>query len=57
LNPDEQVWKNIKERVAKQCPTDKYELRILLKKALERLQEMPEIVRGFFNHPECGFVK
>ncbi len=56
LNPDEQVWKKIKERVAKQCPQDKYQLRILLTKALERLQQMPEIVRGFFDHPECGFV-
>jgi transposase len=35
LNPDEQVWKNIKERVAKQCPPDKYQLRILLTKALD----------------------
>jgi transposase len=56
LNPDEQVWKNIKERVAKQFPKDKYELRIMLHKALERLQSLPDIVRGFFAHPECGFV-
>ena len=56
LNPDEQVWKNVKERVAKQGPRDKYELRVMIRKALERLQELPEIVRGFFAHPECGFV-
>jgi transposase len=56
LNPDEQVWKNIKERVAKQFPKDKYELRIMIHKALERLQGLPEIVRQFFAHPECGFV-
>jgi transposase len=56
LNPDEQVWKNIKERVAKQIPGDKYEMRSMLSKALERLQSLPEIVRGFFAHPECGFV-
>lgn len=56
LNPDEQVWKNIKERVAKQGPQDKFDLRILVRKALERLQALPEIVRGFFAHPECGFV-
>lgn len=56
LNPDEQVWKNVKERVAKQCPMNRYDLRILLTKALQRLQDMPEIVRGFFAHPECGFV-
>jgi transposase len=56
LNPDEQVWKNIKERVAKQFPKDKYEMRIMLRKALERLQSLPHVVRGFFAHPECGFV-
>jgi transposase len=56
LNPDEQVWKNVKERVAKQFPKDKHELRIMLHKALERLQGLPNIVRGFFAHPECGFV-
>jgi transposase len=56
LNPDEQVWKNVKERVAKQFPKDKTEMRIMLYKALERLQSLPEIVRGFFAHPECGFV-
>lgn len=56
LNPDEQVWKNVKERVAKKLPRDKHELRSLLTQALERLQAMPEIVRGFFRHPECGFM-
>jgi hypothetical protein len=56
FNPDEQVWKNIKERVAKQIPRDKYEMRVMLRNALERLQSLPEIIRGFFAHPECGFV-
>jgi transposase len=57
LNPDEQVWKNVKEWVAKQLPRDKYGLRILIHKGLQRLQAMTDIVRGFFAHPECGFVK
>jgi len=56
LNPDEQVWKNIKERVAKKHHSTKEELRNLLSESLVRLQKMPEIVRGFFRHPECGFV-
>ena len=56
LNPDEQVWKNVKERVAKQFPRDKYDMRKMLREALERLKQLPEIVRGFFRHPECGFV-
>lgn len=57
LNPDEQVWKNVKERVAKQFPEDKLQLRSLLQQALERLQRMSELVRRFFDHPECRFVK
>jgi transposase len=56
LNPDEQVWKHVKASVVKQTPADKYELRIMVRKALERLQSLPEIVAGFFRHPECGFV-
>ena len=56
LNPDEQVWKNVKERVAKQKPTDKFSLRILLQAALVRLQGLPEIVRGFFRHPDCAVL-
>jgi len=57
LNPDEQVWKNIKERVAKKPHSTKQELQKLLVEALDRLQKTPEIIRGFFRHPECGFVK
>jgi len=57
LNPDEQVWKNVKERVAKQLPSDERELRKFVIEALERLKNMPEIIRGFFNHPEWGVVK
>jgi transposase len=57
LNPDEQVWKHVKERVAKQAPSDKYHLRRLVREALERLQKLPSIIAGFFRHPECGFVK
>ncbi|QKS31665.1 MAG: IS630 family transposase [Candidatus Accumulibacter similis] len=54
LNPDEQVWKSVKERVAKQKPLDKISLRGLIQAALERLQNLPEIVRGFFRHPDCA---
>ncbi len=54
LNPDEQVWKNVKERVAKQKPLDKINLRRLIQAALESLQTLPEIVRGFFRHPDCA---
>lgn len=56
LNPDEQVWKNVKERVAKQKPTDKANLRRLIEQSLKRLQDLPSIVAGFFRHPECGYA-
>jgi transposase len=54
LNPDEQVWKNAKERVAKQKPLDKVSLRRLTRAALARLQTLPELVQGFFRHPDCA---
>jgi hypothetical protein len=44
--------KRLRGRVAKQIPRDKYEMRVMLRNALERLQSLPEIVRGFFAHPE-----
>jgi hypothetical protein len=28
----------------------------MIRKAMERLQAMPEIIKGFFQHPDCGFV-
>jgi transposase len=55
LNPDEQVWKNVKERVAKQKPTDRASLRSLIEQALKRLQELSQIVKGFFRHPQCHY--
>ncbi len=56
LNPDEQVWKNVKERVSKQNPSDKFQLRELLRAALERLAAATEIVAGFFRHPDCRYA-
>jgi transposase len=56
LNPDEQVWKNVKADVSKRCPQNASHMRMLVIQALTWLQNMPEIVRGFFAHPECGFV-
>lgn len=42
LNPDEWVWQNVKnDRVAKQVPTNKAELKSLAMGALRRLQKLP----------------
>jgi len=57
LNPDEQVWKSVKAHVSKQLPANKFEFRVAVRLALERLQGMTAVVKGLFSHPECGFVK
>jgi hypothetical protein len=56
LNSGAQIWKNIKERVAKKCLKDVCELRSLIIRALEELQAMPAIVRGLFTYLEYGFM-
>jgi transposase len=56
LNPDEQVWGNVKTRVAKQTPQNKVELKEKISGALRRLQKMPAIVIGFFQHPHCRYA-
>ncbi len=56
LNPDEQVWKNVKTRVAKQVPQNKEELKKMLLGALRRLQKLPAIIQGFFRHPQCQYA-
>jgi len=56
LNPDEQVWKNVKAEVAKKPAGNKFDFRLAVEKALLRLQAMTNVVASFFRHPECGFV-
>lgn len=56
LNPDEQVWKNVKAEVAKKPSGNKFDFRLVVEKALLRLQGMTQVVASFFRHPECGFV-
>jgi len=56
LNPDEQVWGNVKARVAKQPLTDKRTLMAQLNSALEHLRALPQVVAGFFRHPHCRYV-
>lgn len=56
LNPDEQVWGNVKSRVAKRLPQNKIELKQMLLGALRRLQKLPALVRGFFRHADCCYA-
>lgn len=54
LNPDEQVWKNVKAEVSKQKLLDREGLFKLTHKALSRLKDAPKTIMGFFRHPEVA---
>lgn len=56
LNPDEQVWGNVKSRVAKQVPKNIADLKAMISSALRRLQKLPQLVKGFFQHPHCKYA-
>ena len=56
LNPDEQVWGNIKARVAKRAVTTKDDLKAKVISALRRLQKLKGIIQGFFRHPDCRYI-
>lgn len=57
LNPDEWVWKNVKnDRVARQVPMDKDDLKFFALGALRRLQKLPRLVRSFFADPHLAYV-
>jgi transposase len=56
LNPDEQVWKNVKAEVTKKPSGNKFDFRMAVEKALLRLHAMAHIVASFFRQPECGFM-
>ena len=56
LNPDEQVWGDVKTRVAKQLPENQVELKQFVIRVLRRLQKLPDIVRSFFKHPDCQYA-
>lgn len=57
LNPDERVWKNIKhDSIGRLAARTKDEMRHGIEKAVKRLTEVPEIVRGFFRSPDLAYV-
>lgn len=57
LNPDEWVWKNVKhDQVGRAGIQRKSELFGLATRALERLQQLPEVVRGFFRDPSLAYI-
>ncbi len=56
LNPDEQVWGNVKARVRERLPKSIHELKRMVLCALRHLQKLPHVVQGFFRHPECRYA-
>lgn len=58
LNPDEWVWNNIKNtRIYRTVATGQSHLWSIAKEALLRLQQLPEVVRGFFGDPHLAYIK
>jgi len=57
LNPDEQVWNDVKNRrVGRQAPRTKDQFRALLRSALYALQRLPHIIRAFFQLPTTTYA-
>jgi transposase len=57
LNPDEWVWKNVKhDQIGRAGIGRKSELFGLVTRALQRLQQLPDIVRGFFRDPSLTYI-
>jgi transposase len=57
LNPDEWVWKNIKnDRVGKMAACTLDDMKEGIIKAVSRLQSGAELVRGFFRSPDLRYI-
>jgi len=57
VNPDEQVWNNVKnQRVGRAAPRSKAELKSLLVSALFALQRLPQRIKSFFEHPDTRYA-
>ena len=57
LNPDEHVWRNIKdEKIGKQPIKDKPDLKKRLRSALVSLQRTKDMVISFFHFPETKYA-
>jgi hypothetical protein len=51
------VWKNVKhDQIGRIGIQRKSELFELVSRALERLQQLPDIVRGFFRDPCLAYI-
>ena len=57
LNPDELAWAHVKTKLAKRTAQTNEELKAAVNRALRQLQQMPDIVSGFFHAPTCIYAK
>jgi transposase len=57
LNPDEWVWKNVKnDRVGRIGVAGPDDLKAKAVAALRRLQRLPRVVQGFFRDPNLSYI-
>ena len=57
LNPDEWVWKNVKQDgVAPAASHGPEQMKSVVTARLRRLQRLPQFVRGFFGDPELAYI-
>jgi len=57
LNPDEWVWKNVKnDNVGKIAARTLDELRDGVRNAFNRLLAAPDVIRGFFRAPDLAYI-
>lgn len=56
LNPDEQVWANLKKTVGRQVTTSAADLKKRVISFLRSLNMLPDKVASFFQHPEIRFA-
>jgi transposase len=57
LNPVEQTWNYTKRHnIGKRTIKGPDHLKRLAIGALRKLQKLPDIIRGFFRHPECAYA-
>jgi transposase len=55
-NADEWVWKQVKQRIARQSVRTRDGLKRTALSALHSLQQMPEKIRRFFRDPACCYA-
>jgi transposase len=57
LNPDEWVWNNVKNtQIGRKIVTRKSDLTDNAWNSLQRLKDLPQLVRGFFHDPNLAYI-